>query len=58
MVEIGYPNLTMNANGAVDVRQRRLEGTRLLAGYVIVLWRIRDAEQCRNFVPDEQIDSQ
>jgi hypothetical protein len=48
----------MNANGTVDVRQRGLEDMRLLNGYVIVLGRISDIEQCRNLIPDEQIDSQ
>jgi hypothetical protein len=58
MVEIAHPKLTMNTNGAVDVRQRGLEGNRLLVGNVIVLGRISDTEQCRTLVPDEQIDSQ
>jgi hypothetical protein len=35
MVEIAQPKLTMDTNGAVDVRQRGLEGERLLASYFI-----------------------
>jgi hypothetical protein len=31
MVEIAHPKLKMNTNGAVEVRQRGLEGKRLLA---------------------------
>ena len=44
MVEIGHPKFTTNANGAVEVRQRGLEGKHLLAGYVTILGRISEAD--------------
>ena len=48
MVEIAHPKFTMNANGAVDVRQRGLEDKHLLASYFIVPGCIGDGDQCRD----------
>jgi hypothetical protein len=55
MVEIAYPKLTMNANGAGDVRQRGLEDKHLLASNFIVPGCIGDCDQRRDSVTDEQI---
>ncbi len=44
MVEIAHPKLTMNANGAVDVRQRHLEDKHLLVSNFIVPGCIGDGE--------------
>jgi hypothetical protein len=53
MVEIAHPKLTMNANGAVDMRQRGLEDECLLASYFIFSGRIGNGDHCRYLVPDQ-----
>jgi len=57
MVEIAHPKFMMNANGAVDVRQRGLEDKHLLASYFIVPGCIGDGDQCRDSVTDAQIST-
>src|SRR5208337_2193319 len=52
MVEIAHPKLTMNANGAVDMRQRGLEDNHLLASNFIVPGCIGDGDQSRDSVTD------
>jgi len=57
MVEIAQPKLTMDTNGAVEVRHHGLEDKRLLASYFIAPGRVGNGDHCRNLVPDQQIGS-
>jgi hypothetical protein len=57
VVAIADPEFAMNANGAVDVRQRGLEDIHLLSHYFIFPGYMGDGDQCRDFVTDEQISS-
>ena len=52
-LQVLKPVLAMNANGAVDVRQRGLEDIHLLSHYFIFPGCIGDADQCRDSVTDE-----
>jgi len=56
MVEIANPKLSMNSHGAVDVRQRGLEGKRLLLAYVIVFGVLATQIKAETWSPTSKFD--